>query len=73
MKKPYLIAEIGINHNGDIKEPKKKLSVKYFKSNITNENDLKKILKFFQLKKIKIDVLINNAAIDYPPLKSKKK
>ncbi len=56
----------------DIKEPKKKLSVKYFKSNITNENDLKKILKFFQLKKIKIDVLINNAAIDYPPLKSKK-
>ena len=56
----------------DIKEPKKRLTAKYFKSDITNENDLKKILKFFQLKKIKIDALINNAAIDYPPLKSKK-
>ena len=56
----------------DIKKPKKRTSAKYFKSNITNEQDLKKILKFFKLKKIKIDVLINNAAIDYPPLKSKK-
>ena len=56
----------------DIKELKKKTSAKYFKSDITNEQDLKKILKFFKLKKIKIDVLINNAAIDYPPLKSKK-
>ena len=56
----------------DIKKPKKKTSAKYFKSDITNENDLKKILKFFKLKKIKIDALINNAAIDYPPLKSKK-
>ena len=56
----------------DIIEPPKKKSAKYFKSDITNENDLKKILKFFKLKKIKIDVLINNAAIDYPPLKSNK-
>ena len=56
----------------DINTPRKKTSTKYFKSNITNEKDLKKILKFFKLKKIKIDVLINNAAIDYPPLKSKK-
>ena len=56
----------------DIKKPKKRTSAKYFKSDITNEQDLKKILKFFKLKKIKIDVLINNAAIDYPPLKSKK-
>ena len=45
---------------------------KYFKSDITNEQDLEKILKFFKLKKIKIDVLINNAAIDYSPSKSKK-
>ena len=57
----------------DIKKPKKRTSAKYFKSDITNEQNLKKILKFFKLKKIKIDVLINNAAIDYPPLKSKKK
>ena len=56
----------------DIKKPKKKTSAKYFESDITNEQDLKKILKFFKLKKIKIDVLINNAAIDYSPLKSKK-
>jgi len=56
----------------DINEPKKKKSAEYFKSDITNEKDLKKILKFFKLKKIKVDVLINNAAIDYPPLKSKK-
>lgn len=56
----------------DIKKPKKGTSAKYFKSDITNEQDLKKILNFFKLKKIKIDVLINNAAIDYPPLKSKK-
>ena len=57
----------------DIMRPKKKTSAIYFKSDITNENDLKKILNFFKLKKIKIEVLINNAAIDYPPLKSKKK
>tara|TARA_B100001057_G_scaffold242625_1_gene242945 strand:- start:3488 stop:4258 length:771 start_codon:yes stop_codon:yes gene_type:complete len=56
----------------DIKKPKKKSSVKYFKSDITNENELRKILKFFITKKIKIDVLINNAAIDYPPAVSKK-
>ena len=56
----------------DIKEPKKKTSAQYFKSDITNEQDLKKILRFFYLKKIKVDVLINNAAIDYPPLKLKK-
>ena len=57
----------------DIQEPKKKTSIKHFKSDITSEQDLKQILKFFKLNKIKIDVLINNAAIDYPPNKSKKK
>ncbi len=56
----------------DIKEPKKKTSAKYFKSDITNEIKLRKILKYLKLKKVKIDVLINNAAIDYPPSKSKK-
>ena len=55
----------------DIKKPKKNTSAKYLKSDITNEKDLNKILKFFKLKKIKIDVLINNAAINYPPSKSK--
>lgn len=55
----------------DIKKPKKKTSAKYFISDITNESDLKKILNFFKVKKIKIDVLINNAAIDYPPSKTK--
>ena len=54
----------------DIKQKNKKSSAKYFKSDITNENELVKILNYFKLKKIKIDVLINNAAIDYPPSKS---
>ena len=56
----------------DVSEPKKKTSATHFKSNITNENDLKKILNFFKSKKIKIDVLINNAAVNYSPTKSKK-
>ena len=55
----------------DIKKSKKKTAAKYFAADITDENELKKILSFFKLKKIKIDVLINNAAIDYPPIKSK--
>ncbi len=38
----------------DIKKPKKKSSVKYFKSDITNENELRKILKFFITKKLKL-------------------
>jgi len=54
----------------DIKKSKKK-SIKYFNSDITNEGELREILKFFKKKKIKIDVLINNAAIDYVPSKSK--
>ena len=55
----------------DIKQSKKKTSVKHFTSDITNENELKKILNFFKIKKKRIDVLINNAAIDYPPSKNK--
>ena len=54
----------------DIKKPKK-VAAKFMQTNITQENELKKVLQFFKLKKIKIDVLINNAAIDYPPNKSK--
>lgn len=56
----------------DIKKSKNKKSKKQFISDITNENELKKILEYFKLKKIKIDALINNAAVDYPPSKSKK-
>ena len=55
----------------DIKKPKKN-SAKYFKSDITKENDLKKILNYFKQRKLKIDVLINNAAIDYTPKKLEK-
>ena len=55
----------------DIKKTKKKILSKSFITDITNENELKKIVNFFKSKKIKIDVLINNAAIDYPPSKSK--
>ena len=39
------------------------------KCDITKENEVKKILKFIKKKYKKIDVLINNAAIDYPPQK----
>jgi NAD(P)-dependent dehydrogenase (short-subunit alcohol dehydrogenase family) len=56
----------------DINQPKIKKSVKYFSSDITNEDELKKVLNYFKKKKLKIDILINNAAIDYPPSKSKK-
>ena len=56
----------------DIKKQKNNKSTKYFTSDITKENELKKVLKFFKIKKKKIDVLINNAAIDYPPKRSKK-
>jgi NAD(P)-dependent dehydrogenase (short-subunit alcohol dehydrogenase family) len=56
----------------DINNPNKKTSAKNFITDITNESELKKILTFFKSKKIKIDVLINNAAINYSPLKSKK-
>jgi NAD(P)-dependent dehydrogenase (short-subunit alcohol dehydrogenase family) len=55
----------------DVKNPKKRTLAKHFKSDITNEEELINILKFFKSRKIKIDILINNAAIDYPPSKSK--
>lgn len=53
----------------DIKKPKKS-SAKYFKSDITKEDELKKILNYFKQKNLRIDVLINNAAIDYAPKRS---
>lgn len=56
----------------DIVKPKKK-SVKYFSSDITSEDELKKVLNYFKKKKLKIDILINNAAMDYLPKKSKNK
>jgi len=55
----------------DIKKAKNKKLTKQFMSDITDENELKKILMFFKLKKKKIDVLINNAAVDYRPTKFK--
>lgn len=51
----------------------KKKSVKYFNSDISNEDELKKILNYFKKRKLKIDILINNAAIDYSPGKTKNK
>ena len=57
----------------DIKKPKKLFSASYFRSDITKEKDLIKILSYFKKKKLKIDALINNAAIDYNPKKYKNK
>ena len=56
----------------DIKKPTlKSKKLFYLKCDITNENEVKKISK--QLNKKKIDILINNAAKDYVPIKTKKK
>lgn len=57
----------------DIKKPKNILKIKkHFKTDITNQIELEKVLSYFKKNNIKIDVLINNAAIDYPPKKSKR-
>ena len=53
----------------DIKKPKSKNKLIFFKTDITQEVDLKKFLTFLKKKKIKIDVLINGAAKDYVPTK----
>ena len=56
----------------DIKKPKSKNKLIFFKTDITREIDLKKFLTFLKQKKIKIDVLINGAAKDYVPNKKNK-
>ena len=55
----------------DIKKPKNNKLTKFFKVDITKEKELRNVLNFFKKKKIKLDALINNAAIDYIPKKSK--
>jgi NAD(P)-dependent dehydrogenase (short-subunit alcohol dehydrogenase family) len=67
-----LLSEKANVYTIDIIKPKKKKFIKYFKSDITNERELKKILNFFKTNDIKIDVLINNAASNYFPKKTKK-
>ena len=54
----------------DIKKQKKKTAAKYFQTDITNEYELRNILKYFKNKNKKIDILINNAANDYFPKKT---
>ncbi len=58
--------------NLDIKKNKTKKNVYFYKADISSEKELKqaynKLIKKFK----KIDVIINNAAIDYKPLKIKK-
>lgn len=58
--------------NLDITSPKKKNKSKFIKCDITNEDSLKKVLNYFFKKKIKIDILINNASNNYSPKKQKK-
>ena len=57
----------------DLTRPKKNNITKFFKSDVTKENQLKKVIDFFKKKRLPIDVLINNAAIDYKPNKLSKK
>ncbi len=56
----------------DMKNSQPKKRVTFFKTDITKELELKKILTFFKKKKIKIDVLINGAAKDHVPSKKNK-
>ena len=56
----------------DLKKPKEKNKLNFFKTDITKEIDLKKFLTFLKQKKIKIDVLINSAANDHVPIKKNK-
>lgn len=56
----------------DMKNSQPKKKVTFFKTDITKELELKKILTFFKKKKIKIDVLINGAAKDHVPSKKNK-
>ena len=58
--------------NLDISPPKKKYKSKFIKTDITNEASLNKVLSYFLKKKIKIDILINNASNNYSPKKQKK-
>ena len=51
----------------DIKRPKSLDNIQYYKCDITNENQVKKIAKKIVKKNKKVDVLINNAASDYVP------
>ena len=53
----------------DIKRPKDKKKINFFKTDITKEVELKKFLMFLKKKKIKVDILINCAAKDYVPAK----
>ncbi len=53
----------------DIKKPKQKSKVTFFKTDITKEIHLKKVLHFIKKKRIQIDVLINGAARDHIPNK----
>ena len=56
----------------DIKKPSlKSKKIFYFKCDITDEYQVMEVVK--KLKTKKIDILINNAAIDYVPVKTKKK
>ena len=57
----------------DIKKPKLRSKITFFKTDITKEIELKKVITFLKKKKIKIDVLINGAAKDHIPNKNNKK
>ncbi len=54
----------------DTKKSQERKKITFFKTDITKEFELKKILIFLKKKKIKIDVLINSAAKDHVPRKN---
>tara|TARA_B100000989_G_scaffold298934_1_gene291186 strand:+ start:4297 stop:5058 length:762 start_codon:yes stop_codon:yes gene_type:complete len=59
-------------YNLDIIKPRKKDNSIFIKTDITDEKNLQQVLNKFIRKKIKIDVLINNASSNYVPKSNKK-
>ena len=51
---------------------KKGVEIQIYKADITNEKKIKKICKSIIKKFQRIDILVNNASIDYKPKKHKK-
>jgi len=66
---------IDLVENTKFKNQIKKYDVNYlfFKCDITNKNSLIKIREILKRKKSKIDILVNNASVNYPPNRNKVK
>jgi len=57
----------------DVRKSKLNNKINFFRTDVTKETELIKVLSIFKKKKIKIDVLINSATKDYIPTTKKNK